>query len=1009
MTRSKPTRLSPPSKTAAAIAFERAALGMRRPWWTTVAASVLLFGGNQLSVNAASKVLPKGTQIWEASGTSKYEPVVETGSHLRLSNGPSTPPIPDERVVGTDGKITILGGQLSGVDQTNTLLVPVVLVADNPITIGGTAPVSAVFGQKGDLGLTLTNVELNQSVSLVIASDVEITKLPNSGTNPTTTQRIVTASGGDGVLTVAGTDTGHKISFQVNGGKLSLDGINGHVGDTTLNSGRLIVVNSAALGDTNNKLVLLGGQLGGDLTDAKTEIATDTTAARVNLLGGSVLGEVSIKKAGATIVVDSSSVATLAKKVSGDGSLEKQGPGRLELVDTDNDYKGNTRLVGGEIEIRDPGNLGAPASKLEFLGGTLVTPGAIDLGDRFADVARDQLAKIEVFIDSLVLDRPIKGDGGLELVFGELELTGANGANTYRGETIVGNGISTAKLTVAKLEHIAASSEIRIKDQATLFTSDDSKFNPNQAILVGKGGKIEVKIAAAADAASADIRVELEDWSSTAKPVVIDTTDKVEGLRLKVRVAGMSGASELLPGQSRVAVAPQRLTVADYAENPTGGVNVPTGDDAQLKFLNPVFRVVTNNDRDGVTVQRVDYGEFGAGSNGRALGHYFSQHLTGTTTPHDKFGVLHQEMDNADDDPEITNILRQLSPGAYGELARLQLRRAMAITDAIDDRIDSLTVRNMDAPKVSMGVQSQTASSTGTAPTGNHESESKWSAWASTYANSARMGASADSGLGSVRERSMGSTFGVEHYSGSAVVGLFGATAWGKSQFQDPSVNVSNDSWHIGLYTVAPIGNVTWEGSFIYGLTSNDSQRSVNLPVALGGGDYRAKFDSRDLLISTGVAINLTEPESAFQTAPVLRLSYANTQQGAVNEAPQNGATGAYAANVDSVSNSSFLSKLGWKFSYATGGKDVAFRADASSYWQHDWSGGATTTNARLAGGPGINFPVSSRGSATDSVLLNAGLQLLFNERYTTRVSINQELGGLSNETIGRATVGVNF
>jgi uncharacterized protein with beta-barrel porin domain len=87
----------------------------------------------------------------------------------------------------------------------------------------------------------------------------------------------------------------------------------------------------------------------------------------------------------------------------------------------------------------------------------------------------------------------------------------------------------------------------------------------------------------------------------------------------------------------------------------------------------------------------------------------------------------------------------------------------------------------------------------------------------------------------------------------------------------------------------------------------------------------------------------------------------------------------------------------------------VAFRADASSYWQHDWSGGATTTNARLAGGSGINFPVSSRGSNTDSVLLNAGLQLMFSERYTTRLSINQELGGLSNETIGRATVGVNF
>ena len=112
---------------------------------------------------------------------------------------------------------------------------------------------------------------------------------------------------------------------------------------------------------------------------------------------------------------------------------------------------------------------------------------------------------------------------------------------------------------------------------------------------------------------------------------------------------------------------------------------------------------------------------------------------------------------------------------------------------------------------------------------------------------------------------------------------------------------------------------------------------------------------------------------------------------------------------MDALNDSSFLSKLGWKFSYAGGGKDVAFGADASSYWLHDWTSGAMSTAAGLKGGSGITFPVSSRKGSSDSALLNAGLQLTFSERYTTRLSVNQELGGDRNETVGRATVGVKF
>jgi uncharacterized protein with beta-barrel porin domain len=161
--------------------------------------------------------------------------------------------------------------------------------------------------------------------------------------------------------------------------------------------------------------------------------------------------------------------------------------------------------------------------------------------------------------------------------------------------------------------------------------------------------------------------------------------------------------------------------------------------------------------------------------------------------------------------------------------------------------------------------------------------------------------------------------------------------------------------------------------------------------------------------VSTGFAYNLTAPESAFQTAPVLRLSYVNTNQSAVDEATQNSLPSAFAAHVDAVKESSFLSKLGWKFSYATGGKDMAFSADASSYWLHDWTASEKSTAASLKGGSGITFPVSGRKGSADSALINAGLQLTFSERYTTRVSVNQEMGGERNETVGRATVGVKF
>ncbi len=978
------------------IALESAFRSLRTPWWSTVAASVLLIAGSQQGAKAVPPIT-NGTQVWESgTGTGLDTEIitVSSGGHIRLEKG--AVPVPTKKV-GAEKIVLLNGAQISGVDETLPPLTSNRLT--NLVEIGaasGTGVVALTLGQKGDTqSFTLSNVTLKQSVSVNAVSSVE-------ATISSLTAKTVTVNG-PGALKVSVTP-GDLVDFVIDGGNLIASGAN-------------------ALGAPTNKLVLLGGEL--DTSGVQLEysaiIGTDAAHATVTLADFSVLGAsantVEIKKAGATINVDptapaTTATATIEGKITGAGSLEKAGSGVLILSNPKNDYSGNTILSAGYVQIDAANKLSSsPDSKVVFQGGALyVSGGTPDLsGVKFAPIAKGKYVKIATD-NNLTFQNPtdpiINGEGGLQLVQApafNTKLT-LNVDQNYTGATVLD---ASTTLNVDKLQRIQKSSNIIIGESATLEATSDSKFVPSQKITISKGGNLSVKVAQTqGDASNANITVQLEDLRATG-PVTLGP-GVVTDLKLKVRVApedrGATGLDTLLVGEKRVVVN-RRLTVSDYA---TGVAPIPDStDNVQLEFLNPVFGY-TNNATTGFEVTRLDYSEFGAGTNGKALGHYFSQHLpvSGSSNFAGPHGVL-SAMDNADYAPEIANILTQLSPGAYAELARLQVRRAMAVADSIEDRVDSLVVRGGGSAPLSMGVKNA-PTPTGSTPNRIPEEDTKWAAWASGFTNNARLDTSSSSGLGRVREKSVGDTFGVERHAGSAVFGLLGSNSWGKSRFEDPSMDVSTDSWHIGLYTIAPLGDITWDASLVYGMTTNDARRQVNLP-GLVSGEYRAKFDSRDLQVSTGFAYYLTEPSSAFQAAPVLRLAYVNTHQEAVNETPQNSANADYAAHVNAIKESSFLSKLGFKFSYATGSKDVAFSADASSYWLHDWTADATSGQAQLKGGSNYSFPVTSRKGSSDSALLNAGLQLTFSDRYTTRVSVNQELGGDRSETVGRATVGVKF
>ena len=89
----------------------------------------------------------------------------------------------------------------------------------------------------------------------------------------------------------------------------------------------------------------------------------------------------------------------------------------------------------------------------------------------------------------------------------------------------------------------------------------------------------------------------------------------------------------------------------------------------------------------------------------------------------------------------------------------------------------------------------------------------------------------------------------------------------------------------------------------------------------------------------------------------------------------------------------SLRTALGLKAGYDIQAGGVVIRPEVRAAWQHEFDDTAFALDSRLANGAGQNFTVRGPAVGDDSLLLGAGVAVLWNERTSTYVYYDGELG----------------
>ncbi|MGA7439529.1 MAG: autotransporter-associated beta strand repeat-containing protein [Luteibacter sp.] len=236
---------------------------------------------------------------------------------------------------------TIIGGTVQIADDSN------LGAASGGITLdGGTLVTTGNVQSARDITVTANNGELNTQANTAFATSGGVS--------------------GDGTIIKNGTgsaqidgNANQLGGVTVNQGTLVLNGDNGYLGTTIVNSGSTLQVNSEkALGATSgNGLILSNGTLAttGDV-DTQKSIFINTSA---------------------TLDVGTGTTMTSGGTIAGAGALVKSGSGTLVLTGN-NTYTGGTHIYNGTVQVASDANLGNAAGGIDINSGTLHTTASFD-------------------------------------------------------------------------------------------------------------------------------------------------------------------------------------------------------------------------------------------------------------------------------------------------------------------------------------------------------------------------------------------------------------------------------------------------------------------------------------------------------------------------------------------------------------------------------------------------------------------------------------------------------
>jgi autotransporter-associated beta strand protein len=192
------------------------------------------------------------------------------------------------------------------------------------------------------------------------------------------------------------------------------------------------------------------------------------------------------------------------------------------------------------------------------------------------------------------------------------------------------------------------------------------------------------------------------------------------------------------------------------------------------------------------------------------------------------------------------------------------------------------------------------------------------------------------------------------------------------------SGNVNVDGFKMGLYATYHNNGFYVDGSLQGGYNTYDTRRTSLR------GSSTGSTDGTDFNALLGFGYDTRRGSLTF--GPLASLQYTRVGFDSFRE------VGSLSPlNIDSQSAESLRSALGFKASYEFRAGTVVVRPEARVAWQHEFGDTAYGVQSSFANGGNTGFTVHGAEIGRDSMLLGAGLAVLWNERTSTYVYYDGE------------------
>ena len=191
---------------------------------------------------------------------------------------------------------------------------------------------------------------------------------------------------------------------------------------------------------------------------------------------------------------------------------------------------------------------------------------------------------------------------------------------------------------------------------------------------------------------------------------------------------------------------------------------------------------------------------------------------------------------------------------------------------------------------------------------------------------------------------------------------------------------ITVDGGKLGLYATYFTRGFYADTAVSGGLNGYSTRRAALQGTARGsenGGEFNALF-----------ATGYDWKAGALTLGPTANFQYTYTSLGSFTE------SGSLAPlHYGSQHGESLRTAVGAKASYDWKVRGVLIRPEVRAAWQHEYGDTAYTINSSIANGGGSLFSVQGPAIGRDSLLIGAGVAVLWNERTSTYVYYDGELG----------------